>query len=557
VYWRKTFCTIKTVSFLQQKQRRSLKKLMLVLNWNSKNKNFLKYRHWFLNKGAFTLKKNLKTLAQKKHVQRYFFVNTLNYQRTFRISVKNNKRFLQQKKSVSFNNFYKQYQFSSIYLQDLKKVIYLQKKTGKPSLYSKNSINFNTLKKLVFFTLKKQRKTIRNLKFTSKNQKKTRKNLKGYLKKMPLMFTDNPQTINDKVLLSSNFFYKKMVLNVLRLQSIVVSYKRQELRQTQNLLRKSLVQTISRFDLILKANASIGLVKKGLGIFRFYRYRFKYKPYRYQLDNVVAETFFTGLYKPYYEDLLISKNKFWISDKYQEDELTLIWQRYRYMKSWQPYLYIDKKYKIFFNWTDRWMFFRFPLYRRKYPVLFYYPQYTDYRRLFKNQLQEQHLFRWLYRLKYSQFVNQFKKAVSGTKRVFELMYLNFYEMRMDAIAYRLNFAFSIKQAKQWANRGFFMVNSKPINWYSYHVSVGDVIMPIPLVRYSLLKKTKWWYDMGESYMNLRLFYRQIQADQYPTHLMLNERIPAGMVISNPDPHKIRHHRPFSIQFLTLSLNKYS
>ena len=63
--------------------------------------------------------------------------------------------------------------------------------------------------------------------------------------------------------------------------------------------------------------------------------------------------------------------------------------------------------------------------------------------------------------------------------------------------------------------------------------------------------------MGLSFMQMRLFYRHIQSDQYPIHLMLNERVPAALVISLPNPQQIRHHRPFSIQFLTLSLNRYS
>jgi len=52
-------------------------------------------------------------------------------------------------------------------------------------------------------------------------------------------------------------------------------------------------------------------------------------------------------------------------------------------------------------------------------------------------------------------------------------------------------------------------------------------------------------------------YRQIQADQYPDHFMINERIPAALVIAFPNPHTVRYQRLFSIQFITLSLNRYS
>ena len=249
---------------------------------------------------------------------------------------------------------------------------------------------------------------------------------------------------------------------------------------------------------------------------------------------------------------------------YNKDNLVfqkLWWKKFRYTTAWRPYSYLRKKQKIYFNWMDKELFKRYPIYRRKYPVAFEFPHYADYRRLFKNQIQEQHLFRWLYRLKYKQLVRKFKKSVSGTKRVFELMFLNFWEMRMDTIVYRLNFAFSIKQGKQWVKQSFFKVNAKTINWHTYHASIGDVIMPIHRLRATFVprprvSKTRI-LDLGLGFMCLRLFYRPIQADQYPSHMMINERIPAGLITSLPDPHKIRHTKSYSIQFLTLSLNRYS
>ena len=134
-------------------------------------------------------------------------------------------------------------------------------------------------------------------------------------------------------------------------------------------------------------------------------------------------------------------------------------------------------------------------------------------------------------------------------------------MRMDTVLYRLNFAFSLKQAKQWANRSFFTVNGKHIAWHSYHVQVGDIIMPIKEMRLFGLHNKKLgsvnFARFGQDYMNLRLFYRQIQLDQYPSHFMLNERVPAGLVVNTPNPFQLRHNKLFSVQFLTLSINKYS
>jgi ribosomal protein S4 len=306
---------------------------------------------------------------------------------------------------------------------------------------------------------------------------------------------------------------------------------------------------ISIYKLTVKANQKFGLYKKGLGLTKYFNRRFF--NYRYQIDNKIKDVIIKG------HKTVAQRNLFWIRNKTQQKRLEQIWKTYRFMLSWRPYTYIRKKYKLYFNWGDLVIFKRYPLYRRKYKTLFYYPRFQDYRRLFKNQLYKQHLFRWLFRLKYKQLVKKFKKSALKSKRVFELVFLNFFEMRMDVIIYRLNFAFSIKQARQWVNRSFFQVNNKTINWYSFHLSIGDILTPSKNLRLGHRQSKQWVLDKGYHFFNDRLFYRQIQADQYPSHLLLNERIPAGMVCHLPNPHQVRYHRPFSVQFLTLSLNKYS
>ena len=315
----------------------------------------------------------------------------------------------------------------------------------------------------------------------------------------------------------------------------------------------------SKLLLIRQANKRFGLYKKGRGIcLPGYIYR-KRLPGRLCVDNKFKDIVNSNMRRKHEAalDFLHFKNNFWIRDIEQRKLLNLIWKKYRYFRSWRPYSYINKKYKMYFNWGDYHVFHRYPIYRRKCQVLYNYPLFANYLYLHKNQIKEQHLFRWLFRLKYKQLVRKFKKSVSGTKRAFEFMFLNFFEMRIDTLIYRLNFAFSIKQAKQWVNRSFFKVNSKTIGWYSYHVSYGDVIIPITYMRTHTLKKKQWHYCLSYDYINLRLFYRPLQADQYPSHVIFNERVPAALIINLPDPYKIRHNKSYSIQFLTLSLNKYS
>lgn len=339
-----------------------------------------------------------------------------------------------------------------------------------------------------------------------------------------------------------------------------------------------LVGIFGRYNALLK-------IRRGFLFFKgrtLKRTIFKYL--RFHLDNKIKDVIMQG-----HVNVEGRINNFWIKDKQKIKSISSFFKHFKFYKSWRPFSYLYKKYKIYFNWGDREIFHRYPIYRRKYTISFYYPRFQDYRHLFKNQIKHQHLFRWLFKLKYKQLVQQFKKAALKTKRVFELIYLNFYEMRIDVLIYRLNFAWSIKQAGQWVNRSFFKVNWKIINWRNYHVIIGDIIYPIDNLRFSKLYKQSWIKKklkiissyssvnnktkdnkfkhlkkshniikiVQDHYLNLRLFYRYIQGDQYPSYLIFQERIPAGLIWTMPDPTKVRHHSYFSIQYITLSLNMYS
>ena len=138
------------------------------------------------------------------------------------------------------------------------------------------------------------------------------------------------------------------------------------------------------------------------------------------------------------------------------------------------------------------------------------------------------------------------------------MFLKHFEFRLDTVVYRLNFANSLRHARQLVNRGLFLVNNKVVDNFRYHVVLGDVIMPIKKLRMTGSSKRYIVHNnTGLLITTLRLFWRQLQADQYPEYVMLNERIPAGMIVSNVNPQNLRYNKPFSIQFLTLSLLKYS
>jgi ribosomal protein S4 len=219
--------------------------------------------------------------------------------------------------------------------------------------------------------------------------------------------------------------------------------------------------------------------------------------------------------------------------------------------------YDRKILKLYAHRVEKFVYKRYPYKTQKYNTKFFFPNYSNYRFLFKNQIKAQHTFRWLYRLSYKQLVKIYKKTIFYSKRRFEFVFLKYLELRLDTVLYRLNMAFSLKQARQWVKKGLFLVNNKPMIWPKYQVNVGDVVSPVLLIRSHHWPQQNWTMDFGQIYNSTRLFWRPIQIDQYPDHFMINERIPAGVVTSNPNIYKVYHTRPLSIQFLTMSLLKYS
>jgi uncharacterized Rmd1/YagE family protein len=263
---------------------------------------------------------------------------------------------------------------------------------------------------------------------------------------------------------------------------------------------------------------------------------------------------------------LVRKNRYLYRNFYwrfykstlERKKANILKKNYYYTWGLRPYIFVHKKHKMFYNWADRHIFKRYPLHRYKYTAFFKFPRFADYRRLFKNQLREQHVFRYLYRLKLGQLIKAFRKATYKTKRIFELMFLKYFELRLDTVVYRLHFAWSLKHARQLVLRGLFVVNNKVVDNHKYHVGLCDVIMPIKRLRMQpLSKKYLNYVDYGVSLAWTRLFYRPLQTDQYPDHFFLNERIPAGMIVNKFNPNILRFNKPYSVQFLTLSLLKYS
>ncbi len=91
------------------------------------------------------------------------------------------------------------------------------------------------------------------------------------------------------------------------------------------------------------------------------------------------------------------------------------------------------------------------------------------------QLLEKQRLRGYYEVMEKQFKTYFKRALKDTDTTTGNALIRLLETRLDNLVYRLQFASSIRQARQMVVHGHILVNGKKVDIPSYSVSVGDVI----------------------------------------------------------------------------------
>lgn len=89
-------------------------------------------------------------------------------------------------------------------------------------------------------------------------------------------------------------------------------------------------------------------------------------------------------------------------------------------------------------------------------------------------LREKQKARFLYRVSEKQFSNYFQKATRKVGNTGELM-IQLLETRFDNAIFRLGWARSRDEARQFVGHGFFLVDGKKVTISSYHVRVGQII----------------------------------------------------------------------------------
>jgi len=90
------------------------------------------------------------------------------------------------------------------------------------------------------------------------------------------------------------------------------------------------------------------------------------------------------------------------------------------------------------------------------------------------QLREKQKARWVYGVLEKQFRSYYDLAVKSKGITGEKL-LQILESRLDNVVYRLGFAFSRNEARQFVRHGHFEVNGRRVDIPSYRVKPGDVI----------------------------------------------------------------------------------
>jgi len=90
------------------------------------------------------------------------------------------------------------------------------------------------------------------------------------------------------------------------------------------------------------------------------------------------------------------------------------------------------------------------------------------------QLREKQRVKRIYNLLETQFRNYFEKAAKR-KGVTGEMLLELLERRLDNVIFRLGFAMSRRQARQFVRHGHVSVNGRKVNIPSFQVKIGDEI----------------------------------------------------------------------------------
>lgn len=129
------------------------------------------------------------------------------------------------------------------------------------------------------------------------------------------------------------------------------------------------------------------------------------------------------------------------------------------------------------------------------------------------QLLEKQRLRGYYEVMEKQFRRYVQRAKKSTELTGEKLIQDL-ECRLDNLVYRMNFASSIRQARQMVVHGHITVNGRKIDIPSYGVSPGDVI--------SLIEKSRSNPHFSKSFLESQGFhlpYIEVSEDDFTGKLL--------------------------------------
>lgn len=131
------------------------------------------------------------------------------------------------------------------------------------------------------------------------------------------------------------------------------------------------------------------------------------------------------------------------------------------------------------------------------------------------RLQEKQKLRYNYGINEKQLIRYIRLARKTKGSTGEIL-LQFLEMRLDNIIFRLGFAPTISAARQLITHGHFLINDKKINIPSYQCSINDKIS---------VSKRK------QSQNIVSIFSKENKNIISPPHLLVDKQNLSGIVVS--------------------------
>lgn len=180
----------------------------------------------------------------------------------------------------------------------------------------------------------------------------------------------------------------------------------------------------------------------------------------------------------------------------------------------------------------------------KYVITKFPNKGTSYKKRFKNKLNASRRLRLFYGgLTKRELKKQIKNYMSKKNKKFNhinLLFLEFFESRIDTVLFRAKFSISIRNAKQLIAHGKILVNNKLVKSPSYILKKGDLISINPNSQDIIVNNIKYclkdWKDYRAklwpippkyliiNYTTMEIFFNAIEITSFSTDFFFHLKL---------------------------------